>query len=263
MTLLETHNLSAGYGPKTVLHGLDLAMGEGEFVAVIGPNGSGKSTLVKCLTGFMRHSSGSVLFRGRPIGTYHGRELARELASVQQSLPEALPFRVRDFLMMGRYPHRRFFEVESAADREALGRAVEMTGTVDLLGRKLTELSGGERQRVFVARALVQGPRVIVLDEPVSHLDIAHGVRVMDVLQEMHDRGATVVTVLHDINLASEYATRIIALKDGKVFADGAPAAVVDYRTIEGLFDTVCIVRENPISGRPFTYPVPGRLRDR
>lgn len=263
MQVLTADSLRAGYGGTPVLHGLDLSIGEGEFAAIIGPNGSGKSTLVKCLTGFLKPLSGTVRFRGRTMESIPGRELARELAVVQQLVQEAPPFRVRDFVKMGRYPHRKFFEMESAADRESVARAAEMTGTEALLDTRLTELSGGERQLVYVARALAQGSRVVVLDEPVSHLDIAHAVRVMDVLREMHSRGATVITVLHDINLASEYAGRIIALKNGKIFADGAPREVVDYRTIEGLFDTVCIVRENPISGRPFTYPVPGHLRNR
>ncbi len=261
MNVLETNSLVAGYGARTVLRGIDLAIAEGELVAVIGPNGSGKSTLVKCLSGFMKPREGEVLFRGRVIGSISGRELARELSVVQQLVPDAPAFRVRDFVRMGRYPHRGLFEAETAADRDAVARAAEMTGTVSLMDARLTELSGGERQLVYLARALAQSSRAVVLDEPVSHLDIAHAVRVMDVLREMHRGGATVVAVLHDINLASEYAGRIIALKEGRVFADGAPAEVVNYQTIEGLFDTVCVVTENPISKRPFTYPVPGHLR--
>lgn len=260
--MLEARGLAAGYGAKTVIQGLDLAIQQGDFAALIGPNGSGKSTLVKCLTGYLAPSLGEILFAGRPIRGYRRRDLARELAIVQQFMPEPLPFRVRDFIMVGRYPHRGLFEVASAADREAVENAAELTRTAPLMERKLTELSGGERQMVYLARALAQGPRCIILDEPVSHLDIAHAVRIMDVLAELHRRGATIVVVLHDINLASEYAGRVVALKEGRLFADGTPAEVVEYRIIEGLFDTTCVVRDNPISGRPFTYPVPGRLRE-
>ncbi len=263
MAILEARGLTAGYGAKTVISGLDLSVREGEFAALIGPNGSGKSTLVKCLTGYLAPGEGEILFSGRAIREYARRDLARELAAVPQFMPEPLPFLVRDFIMLGRYPHRRIFEAATAWDLEALRSAAELTGTEKLLERKLSELSGGERQMVFLARALAQAPRCIILDEPVSHLDIAHAVRIMDVLAELHSRGATVVAVLHDINLASEYAGRVIALKEGRVYADGTPTQVVEYRIIEGLFDTVCLVKENPISGRPFTYPVPGRLRNR
>ena len=261
MEVFTASALCAGYGGVTVIDGLDLGISEGEFAAIIGPNGSGKSTLVKSLTGFLKPLSGSVSFRGREIGRYSKRLLARELASVQQFMPDPLPFRVRDFIAMGRFPHRSLLDIEGRADRLAVDNAMEMTGTSELGDRSIDGLSGGERQMACVARALAQEPKVIILDEPVSHLDIAHGLRIMDVLHRMHSLGVTVIAVLHDINLASEYASRIIALKAGRLFADGPPGKVVDYRTIEGLFDTVCIVRENPLSGKPFTYPVPGHLR--
>jgi iron complex transport system ATP-binding protein len=114
---------------------------------------------------------------------------------------------------------------------------------------------------VYLARALAQNPQLIVLDEPVSHLDVGHAISIMDVMTALNREGTAVAAVLHDINLASDYAEKIIALKDGRIFAEGAPAEVINYRTVEELFETVCVVRENPISGKPFVYPVPGWCR--
>lgn len=261
MAILEARDVHAGYGGKEVLCGVNVAVERGEFVALIGPNGSGKSTLVKCLTGFLAPKEGMVLLEGKNIKSWKSRERARKLAVLHQEAGEPLPFLVRDFVELGRYPHHGLSGSSGDEDRKSVSRALTLTGIGLLESRKLTELSGGERQMVYLARALAQNPEIIVLDEPVSHLDIGHTVSIMDVLAALNASGVAVVTVLHDINLASDYADRIIALKDGMVFAQGTPAQVMDYRTVEKLFDTVCVVRNNPISGRPFVYPVPGKYK--
>lgn len=259
--MLEARDVHAGYGSKEVLCGICCAIEKGEFVAVIGPNGSGKSTLVKCLTGFLSPKDGTILLEGKNIKSWKSKERARKLAVLHQEAGEPLPFFVRDYVELGRYPHHGFSGGSREEDRECISRAIELAGIRRLESRKLTELSGGERQMAYLARALAQNPQVIVLDEPVSHLDIGHTISIMDVMATLKDSGVAVVAVLHDINLASDYADKIIALKDGKVFAEGPPAQVMNYETVEQLFNTVCVVRENPLSRRPFVYPVPGRYK--
>ncbi len=261
MVMLEARGVRAGYGGKDVLGGIDLAFQTGEFVAIIGPNGSGKSTLVKCLTGYLMPKGGTILLEGKNITSWRSRERARKLAVLHQEAGEPLPFLVRDYVELGRYPHHGFSGGLGKNDRTSVSRAIELAGIGRLEKRKLTELSGGERQMVYLARALAQNPEIIILDEPVSHLDIGHAISIMDVLATLKSSDVTVITVLHDINLASDYADRIIALKDGMVFAEGSPFQVMDYRIVEQLFETVCVVRENPLSGRPFVYPVPRKYK--
>jgi iron complex transport system ATP-binding protein len=260
MNIFELASLSAGYGGAPVLKGLSMDIGEGEFISMIGPNGAGKSTILKVLTGDLVPTSGTAFFRGRPLRDFRQRDLARHYSIVHQSKETLLPFTVRDFIRMGRFPHQGAFVVESDMDSETIRWAAETTGVRDLLQRRLTELSGGELQLVRIAHALAQNSRVILLDEPVSHLDIQHAVMIMDILWKLYHEGATVVAVLHDINIASDYSSRIIGVKSGGIFFNGVPGEVLRYDLVEALFDTRCIVMKNPTTGRPFVYPVPGYI---
>jgi len=260
--LFEMRGVRAGYGADDVLKGVDLSLAEGEMTAIIGPNGAGKSTLLKTMSGAIAPSSGEALFRGRPVSSFGAAALARELALVHQLMENIPSFTVADFVQLGRFPYRKFWGENRPEDEARVSGALSAVGAAHLGSRVLTELSGGERQLVYVARALAQSERVIVLDEPVSHLDIRHAVRIMNVLYELNAAGTTIITVLHDINLASDYCSRIIALKDGAVFADGPPEEVIRYQVVEPLFDTVCVVFENPITKRPYTFPVPRHARD-
>lgn len=257
MNLIEIRGVRAGYGDGDVLKGVDLSFAEGGMTAIIGPNGAGKSTLLKTICGALSPTSGEVLFRGRSIGSIGVSELARELAVVHQLMENIPPFSVYEFVRLGRFPYRAFWSLESPGDDSRIEGALSAVGASHLRDRDVTGLSGGERQLIYVARALAQNERVIILDEPVSHLDIRHSVGVMDVLHDLSAAGTTIITVLHDINLASDYCSRIIALRDGSVFADGPPDEVIRYQVVEPLFDTVCVVFENPITKKPYTFPVP------
>ncbi len=261
MSLFTLQDITAGYGRTRVLTGIDLTLGRGEFTGIIGPNGAGKSTLLKILARIIRPQSGTVLLNDAPLGEYSSRAFAREVSVVQQFMENLLPFTVYEFIRMGRFPHQRLLETESGHDRDVVESSFTATGIPHLRDRLLTELSGGERQLVFIARALAQECAVIILDEPVSHLDIHHALRIMDILHNLNGKGTTIITVLHDINMASDYCSRIIALKDGKIFSDGPPAEIVTYGMIESLFDTVCVVFENPMTKNPYTFPVPGYIR--
>ncbi len=263
MSIFRLESAVTGYRGVDVLGGVSLEVGHGEFIALIGPNGAGKSTLLRLMRGYLLARRGTVFYRGRDLGSYQKKDLAREISVVHQFAEEVPPFRVREYVAMGRFPHQRLWAPESLTDRARIDEALAAADIAHLSDRPLTMLSGGELQRAHVARAFAQASGVMLLDEPVSHLDITHAVRIMDMLYRLHRQGTAIVTVLHDINLAAEYCTRLVALKEGKIFFDGAPAEVMTYQNIESLFDTVCVVTENPISGKPLTYPVPEFVRER
>ena len=251
MNIFELRSIRAGYGGAPVIRDLTLEVAEGEFVAVIGPNGAGKSTLLKILSGDMAPAAGSVVFSGRPLAEYRPRSLARMLSVVHQAMETRVPFTVREFIRMGRFPHQGSFVVEDTRDREVMEWSAGTTGVGHLLDRRITELSGGELQLVRIAHALAQNSRIILLDEPVSHLDIQHAVMIMDILWKLNRGGSTVMAVLHDINLASDYSGRIVGMKDGEIFFNGTPREVLRYDLVEALFGTSCIVMDNPTTGRP------------
>jgi iron complex transport system ATP-binding protein len=261
VNIFELNSITAGYGGVPVIRELNLQIGGGEFISVIGPNGAGKSTLLKILSGDIIPGAGSVSFNGRPLGEYRPRSLARMLSVVHQAAETRASFTVREFIRMGRFPHQGSFVIEDDRDREVIDWSAETTGVGHLLARRLTELSGGELQLVRIAHALAQNSRVILLDEPVSHLDIQHAVMIMDILWKLNRDGATVMAVLHDINLASDYSGRIIGMKGGAVFFNGTPRDVLRYDLVEALFGTACIVMDNPTTGKPFVYPVPGYIK--
>ncbi len=215
MSLFELRNVEAGYGGVPVLNDLTFSIKEGEFISVIGPNGAGKSTLLKILSRDIAPEAGSVEFKGRPLKEYRARDLARELSVVRQASEAIAPYTVDEFVRMGRFPHRGTFMPESREERSILRWAAETTGVAGLLDRRLTELSGGELQLARIAHALAQNSRVILLDEPVTHLDIQHAVMIMDILWKLNRDGAAIVAVLHDINLASDYSSRIVGMKGG------------------------------------------------
>jgi iron complex transport system ATP-binding protein len=263
MRVFELDSITAGYGGAPVFEGLSMSVDEGDFISLIGPNGAGKSTLLKVLDGTLCPDSGSLFFRGRLYREYRHRVLAREFSVVHQAGEEMAPFSAYEYIRLARFPHQGVLEIENETDRDVIGWAAGVTGIQDLLQRPLADLSGGELQLVRIAHALAQNSRIILLDEPISHLDIRHSIMIMDILHRLNRDGATILTVLHDINIASDYSSRIIGMKKGKLFLDGDPDRVLRYDLVEQLFGTPCIVLKNPTTGRPFVYPVPGYVGGR
>ncbi len=262
MKLFELKNITAGYGEKDVLKGIDLSVKAGEFISIIGPNGAGKSTLLKVMAGNIQPASGGVTYKGREID-HAFRDFAKEVSVVHQFLENLLSFPVYEFIRLGRFPHQKIWQVETPEDREIIENALSITGISHLRDRPLTELSGGEKQLASIAQALAQSREVILLDEPISHLDISHSIQIMDILYNLSESGTTVITVLHDINLASDYCKRILGIRDGEIFLDGAPQDVINYKLIEELFNTICVASDNPVTKKPHTYPVPAYIKNK
>ncbi|MFC1670393.1 ABC transporter ATP-binding protein, partial [Spirochaetota bacterium] len=189
---------------------------------------------------------------------YERMEVARHMSMVPQFFESIVSFTVGDFILTGRFPYKNFWDVNSAEDLAAVEEALKITDTEHLRDRTITELSGGELQLVAIARALVQNREVILLDEPLSSLDLSHSVQIMDILHRLNSEGSTILIVLHDINIASDYCSRIIALKEGNIFCDGNPEESIKEEIMNGLYNTNCSVKLNPVTGKPYVFPHPG-----
>lgn len=256
--LVAIRRLTAGYGGTTVLHDLSLVVQRGELVALIGPNGSGKSTLLRAITGRLPSWGGEIHLWGRPLAQWSVPALARRVAVVAQEEPAPFALPVEQVVAMGRTPHLGRFQREGPADRRKVREAMGRAGVVHLAGRPFNQLSAGERQRVVLARALAQEPQLLLLDEPTSHLDIGHQVEVLDLLARLcREEGVTVVAVLHDLNLASLYAPRLVLLAGGRVVADGPPAQVLAVPILESVYGTRVMLGRHPAVETPAVHLLP------
>ncbi len=220
-----------------VVADVDVQVPRGSLYAILGPNGSGKSTLVRLLLGALDPERGTVLYAGRAVRAWPRRTLAQQVGVVPQAEAVAFPLTVHQFVAMGRYPHLGLLTRESAADRQAIDRAMERCHVADLAQRQFGGLSGGERQRVRIARALAQEPSVLVLDEPTASLDIRHEMATLELLRQLVTReDVTVLVVTHNLNLAARYANRLLLMSRGRAVAEGPPGEVLSRRTVEEVY---------------------------
>ena len=260
---LDIRRLFQSYGRTPILADVSFQVARGECFIIIGPNGAGKTTLLKLLAGIGKLLQGEILIGGRAIQTLRRRALARKIALVPQLPPSDFPFTVGEIVLMGRSPHLGILGLDSDRDRRVAERSMAFTAVDHLADRRLMQLSGGERQRVFLARAVCQEPDIILLDEPTTALDLAHQVRIMDLMAQLkQDRGMSIVMVSHDINLAAMYADRMLLLKNGRIVAIGPPAKIIDAATITAAYDCRVVVDESPWENIPRATPVPGKYLD-
>jgi len=260
--LVKVSNLWAGYHNNVVIKGISFEIWKGDFLGIIGPNGSGKSTLLRLMTKVLAPRSGNVLFEGRDIGDIGLKEFCRKVSFVPQDTIINFSFSVEEIVLMGRIPHLRRMQFETRKDLSMARNALSLTDTLHIKEKEINEISAGERQRVIIAKALAQEPVLLFLDEPTSHLDIGHQVQILDLLKKLNkEQNLTVVMVMHDLNLASEYCSRILLLNDGTAFKDGTPEEVLTYQNIESIYKTVVVVKKNPISSKPYIVLVSGERR--
>ncbi|MFC4301855.1 heme ABC transporter ATP-binding protein [Cohnella boryungensis] len=250
--MIEARRLSYRIGGREVLRQIDLRVEAGDFFGIIGPNGSGKSTLLKLLSGIESPASGEVLLEGKAIREYSRKETARRIAVLQQEALPAVGYTVREVVEMGRFPYQRWLGGEASDPEPVIRRVMEQLELQGLASRLVGELSGGERQRVALAKTMVQEPRVLMLDEPTTYLDIGFQVQMMDYVQSWRrEYGLTVVAVLHDLNLAAQYCDRLLVLHEGQATASGAPGEVLTSGLVQQVYGTEPIVLDHPDSGVP------------
>ncbi|MFJ9978622.1 ABC transporter ATP-binding protein [Streptomyces cyaneofuscatus] len=254
---LTAEDLTLGYGDRTVVSSLDLAVPPGAITVIVGANACGKSTLLRSMSRLLAPREGRVVLDGKEVHRLPAKELARTLGLLPQSpvAPEGIT--VSDLVGRGRHPHQSMFSRWSEKDDAAVASALEATATEPLADRAVDELSGGQRQRVWIAMALAQQTDLLLLDEPTTFLDASHQIEVLDLLTDLNrSRGTTIVMVLHDLNLAARYADHLIALADGTLHAAGSPADVLTEETVRAVFGLESRVVEDPVSGRPLMLPI-------
>ena len=251
---LAAEAVTVGYGGLPVLRELSLSIAPGSGVALVGPNGSGKSTVLRALGRLLPVEAGAVLLDGDDLRRARPRQVARSLAVLAQdpSAPDGLT--VAELVRQGRYPHLGPLRPPTETDRAAVAEALALTATERFADRPVRTLSGGERQRVWLALTLAQDARTLLLDEPTTYLDVGHQLEVLDLVARLRaERGLTVVTVLHDLDHAARYADRIVALRGGRIVADGPPDEVVTPRLLAEVFRVRATVLPDPETGRPVT----------
>lgn len=249
--------VASGYGQRLVLNGLDLELRRGTFTAIVGPNGSGKSTAIRAMSRLLPVRRGVVFLDGRDVRAFSSRHIARRVAVLPQAPSGPPGLTVRELVEMGRFPHSGLFGRLGEAGHRAIEEALELTRLAELAERPLDELSGGERQRAWVALALAQGADTLLLDEPITFLDVRHQFEVLDLLRSLQrDRGMTIVVVLHDLLHAATYADRVIVMEGGRIVADGTPASVLTVDVLARVFGVAARIFIDPESGRSVCLPV-------
>lgn len=255
MTQLIGSRLEVGYGERAVIDGVDVSIPPGSFTVIVGPNACGKSTLLKALARLIPANAGQVTLDGKSIHELPSKELARRLGLLPQASLAPDGITVQDLVSRGRFPHQSLLSRWSREDERVVADAMAATGVTDLSGRLLDELSGGQRQRVWVSMVLAQETPLLLLDEPTTFLDIAHQVELLDLIERLRGEGRTVVAVLHEINLAARYASHLIAMRDGRIVAEGRPSEVVTEELVERVFDLPCRVIPDPDTDTPVVLP--------
>jgi len=258
---LRAEAVCLAYDAHIVVDDLSLSIPDGKVTAIVGANACGKSTLLRALARLLRPTSGRVLLDGEEIHRVKTKEVARRLGLLPQSSTCPPGILVADLVARGRSPHQRLLQQWSVTDEDTVRDALIATETLDLADRPIDELSGGQRQRVWIAMALAQATPLLLLDEPTTFLDIAHQIDVLDLVADLNQtRQTTVVMVLHDLNQACRYADHIVAMRDGRIVADGQPTEVITSELVEEVFGLECIVITDPLAGTPLVVP---RIRHR
>jgi iron complex transport system ATP-binding protein len=256
--VLAAERIAFAYPGRPLFRDLSIVLQEGDIAGLIGPNGSGKTTLLRILTGVLRPDSGRVLLRGEDLSALSGRSRARSLAVVPQESRTLFDYTVLEVVLMGRFAHLGLWGIESREDAEIAGRCLAEVGMDDAGSRSLNELSSGERQRVYIARALAQQPRILLLDEPTSFLDLKHRLQIYEILARLNrETGLAVLAISHDLNLAARYCRKLHLIRDGVISASGSPAEVITGAAIREVYGTDAEIGKDPRTGTPFVIPYP------
>jgi iron complex transport system ATP-binding protein len=253
--ILQVQNLFCGYDGKMILRDINFSANKGEVISIIGPNGAGKTTLLKAISNIIKPEKGEIFLQGENIQNIPLKIRAGKIAVVAQSVEPAF-MTVEEYILLGRLPFFRKYQfLETKKDAAIARKYMQLTDTFSLKDTAMSEISGGERQLASIARALVQEPILLLLDEPTSHLDITHQVQILELIQHLNQElGLTVLMVLHDLNLASEYSDRLVLLSgsDGSIYKEGIPEDVITENSIEDVYKTSVLIQKNPLSEKPF-----------
>lgn len=255
--MLDVESVTCYYGAVRVLKEVSLSARKGEFHGIIGPNGSGKTTLLRCISRVIKPKIGRVVMGEKDVSLLGKKELAKDLTVVSQHQKADLSFTALDVVMMGRVPHLGRFQIESRKDLDIATEAMKKTNSLQFADRPINELSGGERQRVFIARALAQQPRLLLLDEPTANLDISYQLEILNLIKEMSEKeGLTVIVAIHDLNLAAQYCDRMALLARGEIISLGTPEDVVTPENIKRAFNVDVVVKRHEVTSSLYVTPI-------
>ncbi len=250
---VRINNLTWGYNGRDILDSITLTIAGGSFTGIIGPNGAGKTTLIKLLLKLLPSGKEKILIQSEDITCLSRKELARKMSYVPQTLGVDLGFTVEQIVAMGRNPYLKYFEQESDLDRTVIRQAMEETQIFHLKDNNIDRVSGGELQRVIIARALAQEPDILALDEPTSHLDINHQIRILSLIRSLSTRkNITVIAILHDFNHAFEYCDNLFLMNDGRIEAYGNPEKIITPEIIKKIYNLNAKMEKNPFTGKPY-----------
>jgi iron complex transport system ATP-binding protein len=257
LVLLNVDGVECRYGSVKVLEDVSLSVKGGDFVGILGPNGSGKTTLLKSISRTLKPHKGIILLNEADIYSLKSVDVAKQMAVVPQDTSIGFNFAALDIVLMGRNPHMKRFQMESEKDMAVARKVMNLTNIWHLAERPINELSGGEKQRVIIARALAQEPKILLLDEPLTHLDIANQLEIMDLVKDLCVKEKLIVlAVFHDFNLAARYCNSAIMLKDGKIFSAGSLTEVLTSKNIKGVFNVDAIVKKHLVTNSIFVIPL-------
>ncbi len=260
--MIDIADLVVEYGDTRVLDEISLSVSSGSVTGLVGPNGAGKTTLLRAINDYITPTKGTVRIDGAPIETLSAADVGRHVATVPQENSLRFAFDVETVVSMGRYPHVDRLGTPTAADQQAIERALERTETTQFRDRQITELSGGQRRRVLVARALAQATPVILFDEPTASLDINHQIKLLSLITGLADDGHTVLTAIHDLELAARFCDQIVLLSDGVIAARGQPSTVLTAETIQETFGIEVAIGTNSATDTPTITPLPADHAD-
>lgn len=247
--VLELKNLCLGYGAKTIIKNVNAKISQGELVGIIGCNGAGKSTFLKSLRGLLPLQSGQVLYYGKDLHSYTDREMALQVAYLQQQVSLSFGYSCLEVVLTGRYPHKKWWQEENGKDKELALACLEYTGTLDLADRPFNELSGGQKQRVLVAKILAQQTPIVFLDEPTTGLDIVYQEEIYRFAKSLAEAGKTVLMVVHELNLAAKYCTRLMLIGESRIIADGKPSQVLTESNLRRSYHSSLSISYNKETG--------------
>ncbi len=246
--MLKVQNLSFSYNEKEVLKDISFEVKKGEFVGVIGPNGSGKSSLLKNIYRSLSPKTGTILLENENLVKMSHKKSAKKMAVVGQENPIVFDFLVEEIVAMGRSPHKKIFELDDSNDKKIVKNALELLGITKLAKKSYKELSGGEKQRVIIARAVAQEANLFILDEPTNHLDISYQMQIFELIKGFE---MTVLSAIHDLNLAALFCDRLIVLKNGEIVLEGTPVEVLTSENIFDIYNVNSSVQINEVTNRP------------
>lgn len=255
--IYDVENVSFNYGKIEVLKNLNLEIFEGEFVGIVGPNGSGKTTFLKILAKILIPEKGNVFYKKVNLKKIKNIDYAREVSYLPSEIKFTFDIKVKDFLLFGRYPFLGRFGKEN---NKFLNEISQNLNIQSFLEKNITQLSEGEKQRIYIGQIIIQNPKVILLDEPTSHLDIGYQFQIMDILEKLNKKGLTIIAILHDLNLASYYCSKIILFKDGEIYKQGNVEDVLTYQNIEYVYNTKVLVFNNPLIKKINVFGLPSYL---